>query len=143
RRRPPAIAPARARRHAGLRRRRCNPAISGFGLDAPVSVRMAQKLEWFSTLRGRLGVTPTPDSLVYATAGLAVGRIKTSGTITGSSLTVTTGVIDSVIDTVVTELDDDGNPIDVPVEIPVETPTVITASTNPVTTSFVSHTTKT
>jgi iron complex outermembrane recepter protein len=120
----------------------CNPAISAFGLDAPVTVRMAQKLEWFGTLRGRLGITPTPESLIYATGGLAVGRIKTSGTITGASLTVTPGVIDSVIDTVVTQLDDDGNPIDVPVEIPVETPT-ITASTNPVTTSFVSQTTKT
>src|SRR4029453_7354507 len=29
----------------------CNPAISAFGLDAPVSVGRAQKLEWFGTLR--------------------------------------------------------------------------------------------
>src|SRR5262249_44757457 len=48
----------------------CNPAIDAFGLDAPVTVRMAQKLEWFGTLRGRLGVTPTPESLLYATGGL-------------------------------------------------------------------------
>ncbi|MFL6833390.1 MAG: outer membrane protein, partial [Xanthobacteraceae bacterium] len=120
----------------------CNPAIGAFGLDAPVSVTMAQKLAWFGTLRGRLGVTPTPESLLYATGGLAVGRIKTAGTITGSSLTLTPGVTEGVIDTTVPGVDDDGNPIDIPVEVPVEIPT-ITAGTSTATSSFVSHTTKT
>jgi iron complex outermembrane recepter protein len=119
----------------------CNPAISGFGLDAPVTVRMAQKLEWFGTLRGRLGLTPTPESLLYATGGLAVGRIKTFGTVTGSSLTLIPGVIEGVTESVVTDVDEDGNPIEIPVELPIEIPTV-TASTNPATTNFVSHTTK-
>jgi iron complex outermembrane recepter protein len=119
----------------------CNPAISAFGLDAPVGVRMAQKLEWFGTLRGRLGVTPTPESLLYATGGLAVGRIKTSGTITGSSLTLTPGVIEGVTEVLVPDVDSDGNPIEVPIEVPVEIPTV-TAGTSAATTSFVSHTTK-
>ena len=119
----------------------CNPAISAFGLDAPVSVRMAQKLELFGTLRGRLGVTPTPESLLYATGGLAVGRIKTSGTITGSSLTLTPGVIEGVTEVLVPDVDADGNPIEVPIEVPVEIPTV-TASTSAATSSFVSHTTK-
>ncbi|MFL6821988.1 MAG: outer membrane protein, partial [Xanthobacteraceae bacterium] len=119
----------------------CNPAISAFGLDAPASVRMAQKLEWFGTLRGRLGVTPTPESLLYATGGLAVGRIKTSGTITGSSLTLTPGVIEGVTEVLVPDVDPDGNPIEVPIEVPVEIPTV-TAGTSPATSSFVSHTTK-
>ena len=102
---------------------------------------MAQKLEWFSTLRARLGLTPTPDSLLYATGGFAVGGIRTSGTITGSSLTLTPGVIESVVAAV----DDSGNPIldenGNPVQVPVETATV-TASTNPATTSFDSRTTK-
>src|SRR6266404_2476619 len=70
----------------------CNPGISAVGLDAPVSARMEQKLEWFGTLRGRLGVTPTPESLLFATGGLAVGRIKTSGSVTGSSLMLTPGI---------------------------------------------------
>ena len=48
----------------------CNPALAGF--DAPVSLWRVQKLDWFSTLRGRLGVTVTPDALVYATGGAAV-----------------------------------------------------------------------
>src|SRR2546429_5303075 len=119
----------------------CNPAISAFGLDAPVSARMAQKLEWFSTLRGRLGVTPTPESLLYATGGLAVGRIKTSGTITGSSLTLTPGVIEGVTEVLVPDVDPEGNPIEVPIEVPVEIPTV-TAGTSAATSSFASHTTK-
>lgn len=42
----------------------------------------AQKLPWFGTLRGRLGVTPSNDWLVYATGGLAYGEIKTSATFT-------------------------------------------------------------
>ena len=62
----------------------CNSALGALGFDAPVSARMEQRLEWFGTLRGRLGVTPTPGSLVYATGGLAVGRIKTSGSVSGS-----------------------------------------------------------
>ena len=36
---------------------------------------MVQRLEWFRTLRARLGATLTPDSMVYATGGLAVGGI--------------------------------------------------------------------
>jgi iron complex outermembrane receptor protein len=127
----------------------CNPAVGAFGLDAPVTVTMAQKLEWFSTLRARLGLTPTADSLLYATGGLAVGGIRTSGTITGSSLTLTPGVIEGVTESLVGAVDEsgnpivdeNGNPIQVPVQVPVETPTV-TASTNPATTRFDSRTTK-
>jgi iron complex outermembrane receptor protein len=119
----------------------CNPAIDAFGLDAPVSVRMAQQLQWFGTLRGRLGVTPTPKSLLYATGGLAVGRIRTSGTITGLSLTLTPSITEGVFDTTVPGVDEDGNPIDIPVEIPIQTAT-ITPGTSPATSSFVSHTTK-
>jgi outer membrane immunogenic protein len=43
----------------------------------------AQKLPWFGTLRGQIGVTPVDRWLVYATGGLAYGEIKTSGTFTG------------------------------------------------------------
>jgi opacity protein-like surface antigen len=40
-----------------------------------------QHLEWFSTLRGRIGATVTPDALVYMTAGAAVGGFKTAGNV--------------------------------------------------------------
>lgn len=52
----------------------------------PVTVTtFNQKLDWFGTLRGRLGVTVTPTILAYATGGLAYGHIKTDGTITGQT----------------------------------------------------------
>jgi outer membrane immunogenic protein len=37
-----------------------------------------QKLSWFGTLRGRLGVTVKPDLLLYATGGLAYGHVDAS-----------------------------------------------------------------
>jgi len=103
----------------------CNSALGALGFDAPVSARMEQRLEWFGTLRARLGATPTPGSLVYATGGLAAGRIKTSGTIGGSSL--------GLIDDVAIDVDSDGNPIEVP---------IVVASANPTAGTFFSQKTK-
>src|SRR5207253_7392669 len=103
---------------------------------------MAQKLEWFATLRARLGLTPTPDSLLYATGGLAVGGIRTSGTITGSSLNVLQGTtVDVIQQGTIADVDENGNPIEIPIQVPVDIP-FVTASTNPTTTSFDSRTTK-
>ena len=62
----------------------CNPAITGF--DAPVTTTAEQRLEWFSTLRGRFGAIVTPETMAYITGGLAIGRISTIGTLAGSSL---------------------------------------------------------
>jgi outer membrane immunogenic protein len=42
-----------------------------------------QSLEWFGTVRGRVGVLASPETLLYATGGLAYGSIKSSATITG------------------------------------------------------------
>jgi outer membrane immunogenic protein len=53
------------------------PGIAGTTLS------LDQKLQWFGTLRGRLGTTITPTVLLYVTGGLAVGEIKTDGTLTG------------------------------------------------------------
>jgi iron complex outermembrane recepter protein len=63
----------------------CNPLI---GDAAPVtaSIDRAQKLDWFATVRGRLGATVTPNSIMYLTGGLALAEIKTAGTISGSNL---------------------------------------------------------
>jgi len=125
----------------------CNPGAGAFGLDAPVITSMAQRLEWFGTLRARLGVTPTPDFLVYATGGLAVGRIKTSGTISGLGRSLTQSVTQNGIPVMTPDLtadvgnggggDDDANDNSSPVGIP-----PVTAGINPVSTSFTGHTTK-
>lgn len=49
------------------------------------------KLPWFGTLRGRLGFTPSPRWLVYATGGLAVAEIQDSaGGATGIAISTDT-----------------------------------------------------
>jgi outer membrane immunogenic protein len=42
------------------------------------SLSTQQKLSWFGTVRARLGVTVTPDILLYGTGGLAYGHIENS-----------------------------------------------------------------
>ena len=80
RRRPAVFAPAR-KPDIRLPRRRLQSGLAP--LDAPVAAIFDQKLEWFGTLRGRLGTTITPDALAYVTGGVAVGDIKSAGTIAG------------------------------------------------------------
>jgi len=46
-----------------------------------VPVALDQKLEWFGTVRGRIGVLATPKVLFYATGGLAYGEVRTAATI--------------------------------------------------------------
>lgn len=68
----------------------CSPGITAVPAGfTGTSLSLEQKLEWFGTLRGRLGVTVTPEVLVYATGGLAFGEIKTSGTLSGATLAMT------------------------------------------------------
>jgi outer membrane immunogenic protein len=63
----------------------CNPGLVGVIGDPSVIARFeqGQKLEWFATLRARLGVTVTPDAVAYATGGVAVGEVMTAGTVFG------------------------------------------------------------
>jgi outer membrane immunogenic protein len=63
----------------------CNPALIGVVNDPSVIAQFeqGQKLEWFATLRGRLGAVATPDAIAYVTGGLAVGEVMTAGTVFG------------------------------------------------------------
>jgi outer membrane immunogenic protein len=63
----------------------CNPALIGVVNDPSVIAQFeqGQKLEWFATLRGRLGVVATPDAIAYVTGGVAVGEVMTAGTVLG------------------------------------------------------------
>ena len=61
----------------------CNPLVTGF--DAPVSAQQQHNLDWFGTVRGRLGVVITPDIAAYGTGGLAYGEIEHSGVLWGSN----------------------------------------------------------
>jgi outer membrane immunogenic protein len=58
---------------------------------ADITGAFDQKLTWFGTVRGRLGVTVTPTILAYATGGLAYGEVTTDGTITGPTVQTPNG----------------------------------------------------
>ena len=114
----------------------CNPGLAP--ADAPVTASMQQSLEWFSTLRARLGAVVDPDTVGYFTGGLALGRIKTSGTLSGTSLTLTPAVItgDVLLDDMGNPvLDDNGNPV-------FQTIPITLSSLGPVATPFESWATK-
>jgi high affinity Mn2+ porin len=98
----------------------CNPMLAAF--DAPVGIWHYQKLDWFSTLRGRFGITLTPDVILYATGGAAVAGFSHAGTNLGSNLIP---LLDANGNPV---LDANGNPIN---------------TTSPAASGFLTHTTKT
>jgi outer membrane immunogenic protein len=50
---------------------------------AGTTLTVDQSLQWFGTVRGRVGILATPKVLFYGTGGLAFGEIKTTGTMTG------------------------------------------------------------
>jgi outer membrane immunogenic protein len=52
----------------------------------PVTGDLSEKLDWFGTVRGRIGPTITPTVLLYATGGLAYGDVRTTETISGTNI---------------------------------------------------------
>ena len=55
---------------------------SSLGVHAvtvPFSVPVNENIDWFGTVRGRVGYLPTPNVLAYVTGGFAYGRVKHSG----------------------------------------------------------------
>ena len=48
---------------------------------AAVPFTLSQKIDWFGTVRGRVGILATPRVLFYATGGLAYGDVNSSETI--------------------------------------------------------------
>jgi outer membrane immunogenic protein len=55
----------------------CDPSCTATG-----TITSSKKTEWLGTLRGRLGLLAAPSFLVYATGGLAYGKVKATTTIT-------------------------------------------------------------
>jgi outer membrane immunogenic protein len=49
----------------------------------PVTGNLSENLKWFGTLRGRIGATVAPTTLLYLTGGLALGEVSTNHTVTG------------------------------------------------------------
>jgi outer membrane immunogenic protein len=65
----------------------CTPATLVGALVVPgpaVPFSMTQRLDWFSTIRGRVGYLVTPKVLLYGTGGFAFGQVSTSESFAGS-----------------------------------------------------------
>lgn len=54
------------------------PGIAGFDVKLTAA---QQEIDWFGTVRGRIGWVPFARSLFYATGGLAYGHVKLSNSI--------------------------------------------------------------
>jgi outer membrane immunogenic protein len=50
-----------------------------------IAVTSRQQLDFFGTIRGRLGVVVVPTMLLYATGGLAYGQVDTNSTLAGAT----------------------------------------------------------
>jgi outer membrane immunogenic protein len=58
----------------------------------PVVSNLAESLDWFGTVRGRIGGLIDPKVLLYATGGLAYGEVGVSNTVGGFNITGPQGV---------------------------------------------------
>jgi outer membrane immunogenic protein len=77
----------------------CTPGHRGdntFDPALPVAFNLTQKLDWFGTVRGRLGVAVTPRVLFYGTGGLAYGRVSTSGSVSAINVSGSPGSGDNL-----------------------------------------------
>jgi len=61
----------------------CNLSTIGPGAGVAPTATLNQDLEWFGTLRGRLGVLLQPTLLAYVTGGWAFGNVESDGVISG------------------------------------------------------------
>jgi outer membrane immunogenic protein len=65
----------------------CLAGATNFPVGAAgTGLTTSQKLEWFGTLRGRVGLLVSPTALGYITGGLAFGSVNTIGTLSGFNL---------------------------------------------------------
>jgi outer membrane immunogenic protein len=66
----------------------CTPsAVILVAPGAAVPVTLNQKIDWFGTVRGRVGILASPSVLLYATGGLAYGGVQSSEIIGLAALT--------------------------------------------------------
>ncbi len=58
----------------------------------PVIDTLSQQLDWFGTVRGRVGPTITPTVFAFITGGLAYGQVSTTNSVSGTNLIGPQGV---------------------------------------------------
>jgi len=60
----------------------CSPSVCTLSgilpVGLPVSATLNEKIDWFGTIRGRVGILAFPRVLLYATGGLAYGEVTSS-----------------------------------------------------------------
>jgi outer membrane immunogenic protein len=62
----------------------CLPGLTFLPAGATgASLALSEKIQWFGTFRGRVGVLATPGALLYVTGGAAYGEINENGVLTG------------------------------------------------------------
>jgi outer membrane immunogenic protein len=61
---------------------------AGVCSGSAVTAAITEKLDWFGTVRPRFGWTVTPETMIYATGGLAYGELAESG-VFSNALTAT------------------------------------------------------
>jgi outer membrane immunogenic protein len=68
------------------------PVGADFNAIITQTANLAYNLQWFATFRGRAGILADPQTLLYATGGLAVGGFKYSAQATTSIQVFTPGL---------------------------------------------------
>ena len=74
---------------------------SSFGHVGPIlpfafyTTTAEQRMQWFGTLRARLGFTPINNLMIYGTGGLAYGRVEYAGNINRSAILVNFNILGS------------------------------------------------
>jgi outer membrane immunogenic protein len=60
--------------------RKTDSATGAFFIGGSLTTTIETRLDWFGTVRGRLGILPTSNVLLFATGGLAYGNVRTTTT---------------------------------------------------------------
>jgi outer membrane immunogenic protein len=67
----------------------CSSGQPGETITAlPVTDSLSERLDWFGTVRGRIGHMISPTVLPYLTGGLAFGEVHTADTISGTNFNI-------------------------------------------------------
>jgi outer membrane immunogenic protein len=69
--------------------------VPGIG-NQPFSALASEQVKWFGTVRARAGYLPTPDLLVFATGGLAYGRVEHSASLTNLGPAFSVSIVGAV-----------------------------------------------
>jgi outer membrane immunogenic protein len=79
--------------YADLRGTASIPSFFAVYVSTPSTLEADSRLKWFGTVRGRLGFLPTERLLIFATGGLAYGKIETNAGFQNNSGAFSQGIL--------------------------------------------------